>query len=141
MEVQETPSSYYGYLANEAYNTNIDYEKAFDRDGVLINGTRINNIRFADDTALIADTKEGLQRLLDLVWEASLTERLEINCKKTFSMVISKESQPPICDLIYNRTMIEQVNSFNYLEPILTSDGRCEKEILRRIEMAKTSHI
>ena len=54
-------------------------------------------------------------------------------------MVVSKERQPPTCNLICNGTGIEQVNSFNYLGSMLTSDGRCEKEIRRRIGMAKTS--
>ena len=108
-------------------------------DGVTINGVCINNIRYAYDTALIADSEEGLQRLLDLVLDASSDEGMEINCKKTFCMVVSKERQPPTCNLICNGTGIEQVNSFNYLGSMLTSDGRCEKEIRRRIGMAKTS--
>ena len=54
-------------------------------------------------------------------------------------MVVSKERQPPTCNLICNGTGIEQVNSFNYLGSMLTSAGRCEKEIRRRIGMAKTS--
>ena len=53
-------------------------------DGVTTNGVCINNIRYADDTALIADSEEGLQRLLDLVLDASSDEGLDINCKKTF---------------------------------------------------------
>ena len=108
-------------------------------DGVTINGVCINNIRYADGTALIADSGEGLQKLLDLGLDASSDEGLEINCKKTFCMVVSKERQPPTCNLICKGTGIEQVNSFNYLGSMLTSDGRCEKEIRRRIEIAKTS--
>ena len=54
-------------------------------------------------------------------------------------MVVSKEIQPPTCNLICNGTGIEQVNSFNYMGSMLISDGRCEKEISRRIGMAKTS--
>ena len=40
------------------------------QDGVLINGTHVNIIRYADNTALIADSKEGFQTL---VWDFSLT--------------------------------------------------------------------
>ena len=108
-------------------------------DGVTINGACINNIRYVDDTALIADSEEGLQRFLDLVLDAYSDEGLEINCKKTFCMVVSKERQPPTCNLICNGTGIEQVNYFNYLGSMLTSYGRCDKEIRRRIGMAKTS--
>ena len=53
--------------------------------------------------------------------------------------LVSKERQPPTCNLICNGTGIKQVNSFNYLGSMLTSDGRCEKKIRRRIGMAKTS--
>ena len=102
-------------------------------DGVTINGVCINNIRYADDS------EECLQRLRDLVLDDPSDEGLEINCRKTFCMVVSKERQPPTCNLICNGTGIEQVNSFNYLGSMLTSDGRCEKEIRRRIGMAKTS--
>ena len=108
-------------------------------DGVTINGVCINNIRYADDTALIADSEEGLQRILELILDASSGEGLEFNCKKTFCMVVSKERQPPTCNRICNGTGIEQVNFFNYLGSMFTSDGRCEKEIRRRIGMAKTS--
>ena len=72
-------------------------------------------------------------------WVDLWVEGLGINCRKTFCMVVSKERQPPTCNLICNGTGIEQVNSFNYLGSMLTSDGRCEKEIRRRIGMAKTS--
>ena len=105
-------------------------------DRVTINGVGINNIRYADDTALIAVSEEGLQRLLDLVLDASSDEGLDNNCKNTFCMVVSKERQPPTCNLICNGTGIEQVN---YLGSMLSSDGRCEKAIRRRIGMAKTS--
>ena len=108
-------------------------------DGVLINVTGINNIRYADDTVLIVDNEEGLQRLMDFVVDASSYEGLEINSKKTYCMVISKDSQPPMCNLTNNGTVIEQLDSFNYLGSIITSDGRCEKEIKRCIGMVKTS--
>ena len=108
-------------------------------DGVLINVSGINNIRYADDTVLMVDNEEGLQRLMDFVVDASSYEGLEINSKKTYCMVISKDSQPLKCNLTSNGTVIEQLDSFSYLRSIITSDGRCEKEIKRCIGMAKTS--
>ena len=44
--------------------------------GISVNGSTINNIRYADDTALIADSEEGLQGILDLTVNASSTEGL-----------------------------------------------------------------
>ena len=76
-----------------------------------------------------------------VLWSAGLHRLAHpLNCKKTFCMVVSKEErQPPSCNLICNGTGIEHVNSFNYLGSMLTSDGRGEEEIRRRLGMAKTS--
>ena len=60
--------------------------------GVKINGENINNIRYADDTVLIADSEENLQRLLDITIEKSEEIGLTLNVKKTECMVISKKS-------------------------------------------------
>jgi len=42
-------------------------------DGILLKGVIINNLRYADDTVLISDTVEGLQRLIDRVIEVCKT--------------------------------------------------------------------
>ena len=60
-------------------------------DGVVINGEIINNLRYADDTVLIADTAEGLQRLIDRVETACNRYGMKINCKKTHILNISKK--------------------------------------------------
>ena len=60
--------------------------------GVKINGENTNNIRYADDTVLIADSEENLQRLLDITIEKSEEMGLTLNVKKTECMVISKKS-------------------------------------------------
>ena len=60
--------------------------------GVKINGENINNIRYADDAVLIADSEENLQRLLDITIEKSEEMGLTLNVKKTECMVISKKS-------------------------------------------------
>ena len=59
--------------------------------GVKINGENINNIRYADDTVLIADSEENLQRLLDITIEKSEEMGLTLNVKKTECMVVSKK--------------------------------------------------
>ena len=60
--------------------------------GVKINGENINNIRYADDTVLIADSEENLQRLLGITIEKSEEMGLILNVKKTECMAISKKS-------------------------------------------------
>ena len=52
-------------------------------EGIRIGGENINNIRFADDTVIIADSEEKLQALLDTVKRESENMGLKINIKKT----------------------------------------------------------
>ena len=108
-------------------------------EGFVVNGVRINNIRYADDTVLLATSQEGLQQLFNTLAEESKRYGLSINAKKTKSMVISKMTPPPTCVLNQDTTTIEQVASFNYLGSMITSDGRSRGEIRRRIALAKSS--
>ena len=59
--------------------------------GVLINGHNINNIRYADDTVLIAETENDLQCILNKVIEKSESLGLSLNAEKVYSMIVSKE--------------------------------------------------
>ena len=62
---------------------------------------------------------------------------LSINQKKTECMVISKSHVIPICNIFLDNIQIKQVNRFVYLGSLITSDGKCDEEIKRRIGMAK----
>ena len=53
----------------------------------------INNLRYVDDTVLITNTEENLQRLLDVIKECSSEAGLDINVNKTETMVISKHPE------------------------------------------------
>lgn len=105
--------------------------------GVKLGGVNINNIRYADDTTLIASSEEELQKLLDIVKEESGKKGLSINCSKTKSMVISKTTLKPQCRLKIEDERIEEVEHFKYLGSIITSDVRCKKEVKIRIAIAK----
>ena len=106
--------------------------------GFVIGGFNMNNIRYADDTTLIADTPQKLQKIVNIVKEESERKGLSINRKKTFCMVISKKNQINCC-LKIDDEQIKQVTKFNYLGSMLTSDGRSVTEIRRRIAIAKES--
>ena len=110
-----------------------------DSPGIKINGENINNIRYADDTALISDSKENLQLLLDKVVTESERMGLYLNVKKTECMVVSRKERNPTCNLVSKGERIKQVKTFKYLGYIITSDGRCSTEIKRRIAIAKDS--
>ena len=108
-------------------------------EGIKIGGVNINNIRYADDTVLIADTEEKLQKLVDEFNRISETYGLKINIKKTETMVVTKSDTVPACNITINNTSIKQANSFIYLGSTITSDARCITEIRKRIGIAKTS--
>ena len=112
-------------------------------EGIQINGQRINNIRYVDDTVLIASTKAGLQLLLNKVLTPSEKFGLILNAKKTEVLMVSKQSPEPTTSFRTNNqhpnVKIEQVQHINYLGSWITSDARCEKEIKRRITQAKAS--
>ena len=81
--------------------------------GVKINGENINNIRYADDTVLIADSEENLQRLLDITIEKSEEMALTLNGKKTDCMVISKKKAiAPSCNLQSRGQQMKLVKKF-----------------------------
>ena len=54
-------------------------------------------------------------------------------------MVFSKRKETPASSVKLNNVTIEQVESFNYLGSLLTSDCKCDREIKRRIALAKKS--
>ncbi|GFO19544.1 endonuclease-reverse transcriptase [Plakobranchus ocellatus] len=97
--------------------------------GLKINGEILNNLRYADDTVLIAESGKQLQKLLDTAVLESKRMGLSLNVKKTEFMVISKKSSNPKCNLVSKREQIKQVTKCKYLGYLITSDGRCTSEI------------
>ena len=108
-------------------------------EGLKIGGHNINNIRYADDTVLTADSEEKLQELLNKVVEESKNKGLELNSKKTESMIITRKTSIPKCEIKIEENTIKQANSFKYLGTQITSDGRNHQEIKSRIAQAKAS--
>ena len=108
-------------------------------EGITIGGVNINNIRYADDTVIIADSAEKLQLLLNTVNRESELMGLKINIKKTEVVVTSKNPEPPNCNILINDERIKQSSNFVYLGSMVTQDGRSNQEIQRRILIAKNA--
>lgn len=108
--------------------------------GILLNGERFNNIRYADDTIIIADSFEGLQELMANVTSISYKFGLELNAKKTKYMVISK-NQIPYQPLVIGNQRIERVASITYLGTSLNELWDHSVEIKCRIEKARSTFI
>lgn len=110
-----------------------------DLPGLKINGHCINNLRYADDAALLADNQTDLQTLLNTVVTESEKMGLTLNAKKTEVMVISKKKVSPKCNLTVNGTPIQQVNKVKYLGAIITADGKTLEDVKSRIGQAKSA--
>ena len=94
--------------------------------GIKIAGRNINNLRYADDTTLMAESEEGLKSLLMKVKEESKKASLKLNMQKTKIMA----SSPIISWQIDGETM-ETVTDFIFLGSKITADGDCSHEIKR----------
>ena len=98
------------------------------------------NLRYADDTVLLAESEEELQALVDAVKEESAKYGLEMNTKKTKTMVIRRDTDKVLnVDIKVDGVTLEQVGKYQYLGQIIKEDGRCEDEIKRRIGIARTN--
>ena len=99
----------------------------------------INNLRYADDTSLLALEKQKLQNLLNTVNDKGKPYDMEINVKKTKSMVACKKQETLKVSISIDGIAIEQVQKMVYLGSINTEDGISEVEIKKRLEIAKNA--
>src|SRR5215469_7869328 len=91
-------------------------------EGIRLNGYNINNIRFADDTVLVADSEEKLQGLLKVLNEVSERKGLKINKSKTEIMVISRAIRNHRVNIRIGDNLDKQVGRFNYLGSLINED-------------------
>ena len=96
--------------------------------GIKIARRNINNLRYADDTTLMAESEEELKSLLMKVKEESKKVGLKLNIQKTKTMA----SDPITSWQIYGET-VETVADFIFLDSKITADGDCSHEIKRRL--------
>ena len=93
---------------------------------IKIAGRNINNLRYVDDTTLMAESEEELKSLLMKVKEESETPGLKLNIQKTKIMASS-----PITSGQMNGEKVETVTDFIFLGSKITADGNCSHEIKR----------
>ena len=102
--------------------------------GISIGGRRINNLRYADDTTLIAETKNDLIAIMERVKLASEKEGLYLNVGKTKIMMTEDQGE-----MVVDGKHIEVVSHFIFLGSLITKDGFYEKEIRRRLAMGRSA--
>ena len=108
--------------------------------GIKYNGNNINNIRYADDTALLANSNEDLQEIVDKVKKESDEKALNMNVSKTKTMVISRDKGKK-ANIMVDGKCLEQVKHFKYLGQTVNEEGRSEQEVKIRIAQAKSTFI
>ena len=100
--------------------------------GIKISGRNINNFRYADDTTLMAESKEELQSLLMKVKEESEKAVLKLNIQKTKIM-----GSGPITSWQIDG---ETVSDFIFLGSKITTDCDCSHEIKKTLTPRKESY-
>ena len=94
--------------------------------GIKIAGRNINNLRYADDTTLMAESEEELKSLLMKVKEESEKAGLKLNIQK--AKIIASG---PITSWQIDGETMETVRDFIFLGSKITADGDCSHEIKR----------
>ena len=88
--------------------------------GIKISGRNINNLRYADDTTLLAETADDLKYFLKKVHEVSAAVGLKLNMKKMFVM-----TNGAIQELHLDNDQVEIVQEFILLGSNLNVDSNC----------------
>ena len=100
--------------------------------GIKIAGRNINNIKYADDITLLAESEEELKSLLMKVKEESEKVGLKLNIQKTKIM-----ASGPITSWQIDGETVETVADFIFLGSKITADGDCSHEIKRRLFLGR----
>ena len=104
--------------------------------GIKIARRSINNLRYADDTTLMAESEEELKSLLMKVKEESEKGGLKLNIQNTKVM-----ASGPITSWQIDRETIETVRDFIFWGSKITADGDCSHEIRRQLLLGKKAMI
>ena len=104
--------------------------------GVKVGGRLIQDVRFADDQAMIDGKQEGLQRTMTRLEQTAKLYDMKINVKKTKVMRISRHGGGSVT-IVIGGQQVEQVKQFQYLGTIISENGYCIAEVKKRIAMAK----
>ena len=100
--------------------------------GIKISGRNINNLRYADDTTLMAESEEELKSLLMKVKEETVKVGLKLNIQKTKIM-----ASGPITSWEIDGETVETVSDFILGGSKITENGNCSHEIKRNLLLGR----
>ena len=99
-----------------------------------IGGRDTPELRYADDTTLLSNSPEGLEKMITTLKKHSENQNLFLNSKKTKLMTTDKAKETPM--IIIDNNSLETVDRFEYLGSLITNNGDCLHEIKRRTSIA-----
>ena len=102
--------------------------------GISIGSRKITNLRYTDDTTLIAETKNDLIAIMERLKLASENAGIYLNVGKTKVMMTEYQGE-----MVVDGKHIEVVSHFIFMGSIITKDGLCEREIRRRLAMGRSA--
>ena len=100
--------------------------------GIKIAERNVNNLRYADDTTLMAESEEKLKSLLMKVKEESEEVGLKLNIQKT-----KITASGPITSWEIDGETVETVSDFIFGGSKITADGECSHEIKRHLRLGR----
>ena len=100
--------------------------------GIKIAGRNINNLRYGDNTTLMAESKEELKNFLMKVKEESEKISLKLNIQKTKIM-----ASGPITSWQIDGETVETVADLIFLGSKITADGNCSHEMKRHLLLGR----
>ena len=99
----------------------------------------VRELLYADDSALVAHSAEEIQRIVDAFSDASKKFGLKINIKKTEVLYQPNSTRTQEEDIMVDGNKLNSVPEFTYLGSTISSDGRIDAEIQRRMAKASAS--
>ena len=123
-----SPCLFHLYAEHSTQNARLSELQA----GIKVAGGNINNLRYADDTTLMVESKEELKSLLMKMKEESEKSGLKLTIQKTNIMEFSPITSWPI-----HGEKMETVTDFIFLGFKITVDGDCSHEIKRHLLLGR----
>ena len=107
-----------------------------DGEGININEKNITNIRYADDTIILADSEHQLQHMIDTLGATCEQYGMAMNVKKTKTMIVEKTPQKQ-CEVNVKGQRLTQVKQYKYLGTTIEHTGQYKTEVAQRINQAR----
>ena len=100
---------------------------------VFEGGLRVSQLLFADDTALVAESEEGLKVLVTEFGRVCERRKLKVNVGKSKVLKCSREGVVGGLSVYLNGEMLEEVGSFKYLGSCVAANGGVEEDVRQRL--------